>query len=130
MVRNTKVLTWLFLAAVALAGWLAANGNLHLFPQASAARLNAAATNGMTGTSLCCAEGNTKAQLLAQADGKPATEQPTPPPGSPSATKTIDGSYLPPPPPKFGGMIGLTAKDSKSYWPPRVVPTKDAPNVL
>ena len=25
-------------------------------------------------------------------------------PGSPSATETIDGKYLPPPPPKFGGV--------------------------
>jgi len=28
-------------------------------------------------------------------------------PGSPSATTTIDGKYLPPPPPKFGGTINL-----------------------
>ena len=28
-------------------------------------------------------------------------------PGSPSATTTIDGKYLPPPPPKFGGAINL-----------------------
>jgi hypothetical protein len=26
-------------------------------------------------------------------------------PGSPSATTTIDGKQLPPPPPKFGGVI-------------------------
>ena len=31
---------------------------------------------------------------------------------------------------KFGGVIKEDAKDSKSYWPPRVVPPKDAPNVL
>jgi len=40
-------------------------------------------------------------------------------PGSPDATTTIDGNYLPPSPPKFGGEIGLDAKDSKTYWPPR-----------
>lgn len=51
-------------------------------------------------------------------------------PGSPSATTTIDGSYLPPPPSKFGGEINLSAKDSKPYWPPQVVPPKGAPNVL
>jgi arylsulfatase A-like enzyme len=51
-------------------------------------------------------------------------------PGSPGATTTIDGKYLPPPPPKFGGTINLSARDSKPYWPPRVVPPKGAPNVL
>jgi hypothetical protein len=30
-------------------------------------------------------------------------------PGSPSATTAIDGNYLPPQPPKFGGEIGLDA---------------------
>jgi arylsulfatase len=51
-------------------------------------------------------------------------------PGSPSATTTIDGKYLPPPPPKFGGVIDLSAKDSKPWWPPQVVPPKGAPNIL
>jgi arylsulfatase A-like enzyme len=51
-------------------------------------------------------------------------------PGSPSATETIDGRYLPPAPPKFGGEIGLDATQSKPYWPPKVVPPKGAPNVL
>jgi arylsulfatase A-like enzyme len=51
-------------------------------------------------------------------------------PGAPGATTTIDGKYLPPPPPKFGGQIGLSARDSKPYWPPRVVPPNGAPNVL
>ena len=51
-------------------------------------------------------------------------------PGSPSATTTIDGNYLPNPPPKFGGSIGLDAAQSKPYWPPNVVPPKGAPNVL
>src|SRR6266481_1794471 len=51
-------------------------------------------------------------------------------PGSPSATTTIDGAQLPPPPAKFGGVIKETAKDSTPYWPPRVVPPKGAPNVL
>ena len=49
---------------------------------------------------------------------------------SPSATVTIDGKQLPAPPPKFGGVIKESAKDSKSCWPPRIVPPKGAPNVL
>jgi arylsulfatase len=51
-------------------------------------------------------------------------------PGAPSATITIDGKQLPPPPPKFGGVIKENAKDSKPYWPPQVVPPRGAPNVL
>lgn len=51
-------------------------------------------------------------------------------PGSPGATTTIDGKYLPPPPPKFGGEINLQASQSKPYWPARVVPPQGAPNVL
>jgi arylsulfatase A-like enzyme len=50
--------------------------------------------------------------------------------GSPSATTTIDGKQLPPPPPRFGGVIKESARDSKPWWPPRVVPPKGAPNVL
>jgi arylsulfatase len=51
-------------------------------------------------------------------------------PGSPGATTTIDGKQLPPPDPKFGGVINERASDSKAWWAPRVVPPKDAPNVL
>ena len=58
------------------------------------------------------------------------SQQTTGVPGSPNATTTIDGKYLPPPPPKFGGEINLSARDSKPYWPPQVVPPKGAPNVL
>ena len=50
--------------------------------------------------------------------------------GSPDATTTIDGKQLPPPDPKFGGVIKETAKDSTPWWPPRVVPPKGAPNIL
>ncbi len=50
--------------------------------------------------------------------------------GSPSATTTISGKQLPPPDPKFGGMIKEKASESKAWWPPRVVPPKGAPNVL
>jgi arylsulfatase A-like enzyme len=51
-------------------------------------------------------------------------------PGSPGATTTIDGKQLPPPDPKFGGVIKDTATDSKPWWPPTVVPPKSAPNIL
>jgi arylsulfatase len=51
-------------------------------------------------------------------------------PGSPDATTTIDGKYLPNPPQPFGGQINLNAAQSKPYWPARVVPPKGAPNVL
>ena len=52
-------------------------------------------------------------------------------PGSPSATTTIDGRQLPPPPDKeFGGKIERNALESTPYWPPRIVPPKDAPNIL
>ena len=54
----------------------------------------------------------------------------TPPPGSPGATITIPGDQLPPPPEKFGGKIERDARDSKPYWPARVVPPRGAPNVL
>ncbi len=57
-------------------------------------------------------------------------QQTTGVPGSPSATTTIDGKYLPPPPPAFGGVINMNATDSKPYWPAQVVPPKGAPNVL
>jgi len=51
--------------------------------------------------------------------------------GSPSATTTIDGKQLPPQPDThFGGKIERNAIDSTPYWPPRVVPPKDAPNIL
>jgi arylsulfatase A-like enzyme len=50
--------------------------------------------------------------------------------GSPSATFTIDGKQIPVPPPKFGGVIKETLEGSKTWWPPRQVPPKGAPNVL
>lgn len=39
--------------------------------------------------------------------------------GSPSASTTIPGNQLPPPPPKFGGVITQDAKTSKPWWPDR-----------
>jgi arylsulfatase A-like enzyme len=50
--------------------------------------------------------------------------------GSPSATTTVSGRQLPPPDPKFGGVIKNDALQSTPWWAPRVVPPKGAPNVL
>jgi hypothetical protein len=68
---------------------------------------------------------------LALVCAAPATAQEiTGVPGSPSATTTIDGKQLPPPDPKFGGVIKEKASESTPWWPPRIVPPKGAPNVL
>ena len=50
--------------------------------------------------------------------------------GSPNATTTVDGTYLPNPPAPFAGVINLRAQDSQPFWPPKIVPPKGAPNVL
>jgi arylsulfatase len=50
--------------------------------------------------------------------------------GTPGATTTIPGNQLPAPDPKFGGVIKENAAQSKAWWAPRVVPPKQAPNVL
>jgi arylsulfatase A-like enzyme len=50
--------------------------------------------------------------------------------GQADATTTIDGKQIPSPPPKFGGVIKESYKDSTPWWPPRIVPPKGAPNVL
>ena len=68
--------------------------------------------------------------VLALVAGPAATQQVTGELGSPSATTTIDGKQLPPPDPKFGGVINEKASESKPWWAPRVVPPKGAPNVL
>jgi hypothetical protein len=44
--------------------------------------------------------------LLVLACGSASAQQVTGVPGSPGATTTIDGKQLPPPDPKFGGVIG------------------------
>ena len=61
------------------------------------------------------------ASVLALTVGSSFAQQITGTPGSPSATTTIDGKYLPPPPAPFGGTINLDAQDSKRYWPPSAV---------
>ena len=68
--------------------------------------------------------------LLAISCVAASAQQTTGVPGSPDATTTIDGRQLPPPDPKFGGVINHNAQQSKAWWPPRVVPPKGAPNVL
>ena len=50
--------------------------------------------------------------------------------GSPSATTTIPGNQIPAPDPKFGGVIKDGALQSKPWWASRIVPPKEAPNVL
>lgn len=50
--------------------------------------------------------------------------------GSPSATTTIKGDQLPPPDPKFGGVIKRNAAESTAWWPARIVPPEGAPNIL
>jgi arylsulfatase len=72
----------------------------------------------------------TSCALLVLAGSATYGQQITGTPGSPGATTTIDGKYLPPPPPRFGGEINLEATKSKPYWPPQVVPPQGAPNVL
>jgi arylsulfatase A-like enzyme len=57
-------------------------------------------------------------------------QQTTGVPGSPGATTTIDGRYLPNPPQPFNGQIDPNAAQSKPYWPALTVPPKGAPNVL
>ena len=59
-----------------------------------------------------------------------AQQQTTGAPGSPGATATVSNKQLPAPDPKFGGVIKEGALQSKPWWAPRVVPPKDAPNVL
>ena len=70
--------------------------------------------------------------LLSMATAPHATAQvqTTGTPGSPSATTTLDGRYIPNPPAPFGGVINLDATNSTPYWPPTVVPPQGAPNVL
>jgi len=50
--------------------------------------------------------------------------------GSPHATTTISGQQLPAPDEKFGGVIKDEALQSTPWWAPRIVPPKQAPNIL
>ena len=68
--------------------------------------------------------------VLAVAPQVSAQIQTTGTPGSASATTTISGKEIPAPPPANGGTEGTLITNSKTWWPPRVVPKKGAPNVL
>src|SRR5208282_3914115 len=68
--------------------------------------------------------------FLIAAAGAKAQQQTTGQPGAPDATTTVDSRYLPLPPQKFQGEIGLNADGSKIAWPARIVPPKGAPNIL
>jgi arylsulfatase A-like enzyme len=79
------------------------------------------------------------AQQIAKAKGVPQSDRSTSSasraeitgvPGSPGATTTISGKQLPAPDPKFGGVIKDDALQSKAWWAPRIVPPKQAPNIL
>ena len=59
-----------------------------------------------------------------------AAEQVTGELGSPSATTTIPGDQIPAPAPKFGGVIKEEMPGSKTWWPPKIVPPRGAPNIL
>jgi arylsulfatase A-like enzyme len=70
--------------------------------------------------------------VLAQKAGKSETFTPqvTGVLGSPDATTTISGKQLPAPDPKFGGVIKEDALQSKPWWALRIVPPRQAPNIL
>src|SRR5437870_11815647 len=70
------------------------------------------------------------AAVMAAAPSARAQIQTTGTPGSPGATTTLTGQQLPPPDPKFGGVIKEKASESTAWWAPRVVPPKGEPNVL
>jgi len=62
--------------------------------------------------------------------GPAAAQQINGTPGAPDSTIVINGLQLPAPPQAFHGVIKDLAQDSQPFWPARVVPPKDAPNVL
>lgn len=70
-----------------------------------------------------CVVGMVTSDAVAQETFAPAS-------GSPAATTTISGDQLPAPEPPFGGVIQPDALNSKPWWAPRIVPPKQAPNVL
>ncbi len=70
------------------------------------------------------------AAAIALAGGPVNAQEVTGTLGSPSATSTIDGRQLPAPTPRFGGVIEQDALQSTPWWAPRIVPPKEAPNIL
>jgi hypothetical protein len=63
------------------------------------------------------------AGLLALGCVSALAQQVTGVPGSPGATTTIDGKQLPPPDPKFGGVIEERASQSTAWYRRRARPT-------
>jgi hypothetical protein len=59
--------------------------------------------------------GTLAAVLMAATTSASAQVQTTGTPGSPSATTTVEGKQLPPPDPKFGGVINPSAVDSRPF---------------
>jgi hypothetical protein len=59
-----------------------------------------------------------------------SAQQSDAPPGSPAATRTIDGLQLPAPDEPFSGKIERNALQSTLFWQPRIAPPDGAPNVL
>jgi hypothetical protein len=72
----------------------------------------------------------TNCALLALAATTAYAQQTTGVPGSPGATTTIDGRYIPPQTPPFPGHIEPNAAQSTHAWPMLVTPPKGAPNIL
>jgi arylsulfatase len=70
------------------------------------------------------------ASAIALAATPGMAQQTTGEPGSPAATAATNPLRIPNLPPKFGGVINLSAPDSTPYWQPQVVPPKGAPNIL
>jgi arylsulfatase len=150
---NARVRMIVTVAVGSLLGYGAATGSLNVFRKAYAGPPQAFVADkrdrpAAVLDSACCAQGTGKGRLLAMANPKerPAAAsgsqqssagavsgtpiQTTGVPGSPNATTTIDGRYVPPPPQPFLGRIELNAMQSTPAWPARVTPPKGAPNVL
>jgi arylsulfatase A-like enzyme len=89
--------------------------------------VTAMAVSGLTGCALQQAGAQERPAATGQETARGQTQAV---PGSPTATETIDGRYLPPQPQSFDGRITVNAAESKPNWPARVVPPKGAPNVL
>ena len=89
-------------------------------------------TTGLAAALVFCAAGCQQQSGTATGTSAGAANQPqvTGKLGSPSATTTIDGRQLPAPQPEFGGVIKEEASQSTAWWPPRIVPPSEAPNVL
>ena len=48
-----------------------------------------------------------------------------------SSTRSVQSStVIPAPEPTFGGVIDRNVANSKAWWPPKIEPAADAPNVL